>query len=188
MQDAFRYEGYAIASADGMIADASGHMPQALINRADQRLLAEALDRAAVLVHGRHSHEGEGNSARRRRVVVTGRTATIAADRDAPHAVLWNPLGAPFAAACAALGVDGGLAAILGGPQVYALFLTRGYAAFHLSRIASVTVPGGLPVFGRDGRPVEEALAAAGLKAEPPRWLDQGAAVSVTTWRKPAAA
>jgi hypothetical protein len=188
MPDAFRYEGYAIASADGMIAGADGRMPEALINRADQRLLADALDRAAVLVHGRHSREGEGNSARRRRVVVTSRTATIAADPDAPHAVLWNPLGAPFASACAALGVDGGVAAILGGPQVYALFLGRGYAAFHLSRVARVTVPGGLPVFGRGAQPVEEALAGAGLTPGPQRWLDQRAGVSVTIWRPPAAA
>ncbi len=188
MQDAFRYEAFAIASADGMIADASGHMPEALINRADQRVLAEALDRAAVLVHGRHSHEGEGNSARRRRVVVTSRTPTIAPDPETPHGVLWNPLGAPFATACAALGVDGGVAAILGGPQVYALFLKRGYAAFHLSRVATLRVPGGLPVFGPDGKPVERALADAGLAPGPQRWLDQGAAVSVTTWRREPAA
>jgi hypothetical protein len=185
MQDPFRYEAYVIASADGMIADASGHMPEALINRADQRLFTEALDRAAVLVHGRHSREGDGNSNQRRRVVVTSRTATIAPDPDAAHGVLWNPLGAPFAAACAAIGVEGGMAAILGGPQVYALFLTRGYTAFHLSRATRVTVPGGLPVFGRDGRPVEEALAGAGLTAEPLRWLDRAAGVSVTTWRAP---
>ena len=188
MQDAFRYEAYVIASADGMIADASGHMPDALINRADQRLFTEALDRAAVLVHGRHSREGDGNSKQRRRVIVTSRTATIAPDPDAPHGVLWNPLGAPFATACAALGVDGGMAAILGGPQVYALFLTLGYTAFHLSRIASVTVPGGLPVFGRGGPPVEQGLAGAGLTPEPPRWLDQRAGVSVTTWRREGAA
>jgi dihydrofolate reductase len=187
MPNPFRYEGYVIASADGMIAGADGRMPEALINRADQRYLSDALDRAAVLVHGRHSHESGGDS-QRRRVIVTGRTATFAADPDTPHAVLWNPLGAPFAAACAALGVEGGVAAVLGGPQVYALFLTRGYAAFHLSRSTKVSAPDGVPVFGRDARPVDEALAAAGLKPDPPRWLDERAGVSVTTWRPPAAA
>jgi hypothetical protein len=42
-----------------------------------------------------------------------------------------------------------------------------------------------LPVFGRDGRTVEEALAGAGLTPDPLRWLDQTAGVSVTTWRAP---
>ena len=59
----FHYEGYAIVSADGMIADADGHMPPALQNPADARFFSEALDRAAVLVHGRHSHEGHAQFA-----------------------------------------------------------------------------------------------------------------------------
>ena len=123
MPGAFRYEGYAIVSGDGMIADADGRMPPALQNRADQRFLSEALDRAAVLVHGRHSHEGHRNSSRRRRVVLSRRVAAIAADPEAPHSVLWNPAGASFSAACEALGIAGGTAAILGGPEVYAQFL-----------------------------------------------------------------
>jgi dihydrofolate reductase len=185
MSDAFRYEGYAIVSADGMIADASGRMPEALQNPADLRFFSEALDRAAVLVHGRHSHEAQPNSPRRRRVVVSRRAATIAADPDAPHAVLWNPAGAPFAAACEALGIAGGTAAILGGPEVYALFLKLGYDRFRLSRSARVSLPGGLPIFGRDHPPVDEALAAAGLAPGEPRWLDREAGVSLTTWRRP---
>jgi hypothetical protein len=188
MPDPFHYEAYVIASADGMLADANGRMAEGLQNKADQRFFSDALDRAAVLVHGRHSHEGQGASDRRRRVVVTSRTATIAADPETPHAVLWNPLGAPFASACAALGVDGGVAAILGGPPVYALFLKLGYWSFHLSRATTLQLPGGRPVFGPDGAPVEAALTAAGLKPGPMRWLDQAAAVSLTTWsREPAA-
>ncbi|THD47745.1 MAG: dihydrofolate reductase [Bradyrhizobium sp.] len=187
MSDAFRYEAYVIASADGMIADANGHMPEALVNRADQRFFNEALERAAVLVHGRNSHEGQANSNRRRRVVVTSRTATVAADPEHPHAVFWNPQGAPFSSACAALGVDGGVAAILGGPEVYRLFLKLGYWGFHLSRATRLRVPGGLPVFGRDSLPVEAALSAAGLTAGPERWLDEKAAVSLSTWSRPAA-
>ena len=142
MPGAFRYEGYAIVSADGMIADADGRMPPALQNPADQRFLSEALDRAAVLVHGRHSHEGHRNSSRRRRVVLSRRAAAIAADPEAPHSVLWNPAGAPFSAACEALGIAGGTAAILGGPEVYALFLELGYERFLLSRAAELKLPG----------------------------------------------
>ena len=80
MSGGFHYEGYAIVSADGMIADADGRMPPALQNPADARFFSEALDRAAVLVHGRHSHEGHANSPRRRRVVVTRHASAIAAD------------------------------------------------------------------------------------------------------------
>ncbi len=186
MPGAFRYEGYAIVSADGMIADADGRMPPALQNRADQRFLSEALDRAAALVHGRHSHEAHGNSPRRRRVVLSRRVAAIAADPESPHAVLWNPAGAPFSAACEALGVAGGTAAILGGPEVYALFLAFGYERFLLSRAAELKLPGGLPIFGRGRLAVDEALAAAGLTPAPPRWLDREAGVSLTAWRKAA--
>jgi len=186
MSGGFHYEGYAIVSADGMIADADGRMPSALQNPADQRFFSEALDRAAVLVHGRHSHEGHANSPRRRRVVLTRRAAAIAPDPEAPHSVLWNPAGAPFSAACEALGIAGGTAAILGGPGVFALFLGLGYERFLLSRAAEARLPGGLPIFGRGRLPVEEAFATAGLSPGQKRWLDRDAGVSVTTWRKAA--
>ena len=186
MSGDFRYEGYAIVSADGMIADAEGRMPPALQNPADARFFSEALDRAAVLVHGRHSHEGQTNSPRRRRVVVTRHASAIAADSEFPHSVLWNPAGASFAAACEALGIAGGTAAILGGPDVFALFLGLGYERFLLSRAAQARLPGGLPIFGRGRLPVDEALAAAGLRAAEPRWLDREAGVSLTVWRKSA--
>jgi len=182
----FRYEGYAIVSADGMIADADGRMPPTLQNSADARFFSESLDRAAVLVHGRHSHEGHPNSPRRRRVVVTRHASAIAAHPEFPHAVMWNPAGAPFAAACEALGVAGGVAAILGGPDVFALFLGLGYERFLLSRATLTRLPGGLPIFGRGQLPVEEALTTAGLSPGQPRWLDREAGVSVTTWRKTA--
>ena len=53
---AFRIEGYVIVSADGMIADANGVMPDAIRNDADQSFFQGALDRADAIVHGRHSH------------------------------------------------------------------------------------------------------------------------------------
>ena len=40
MRGPFRIEGYAIASADGMIADATGFMPDSLKIEADQRFYA----------------------------------------------------------------------------------------------------------------------------------------------------
>ena len=50
-------EGYAIVSADSMIADASGAM-DALKFDADQQFFWASLDAAAAVAYGRHSAEG----------------------------------------------------------------------------------------------------------------------------------
>lgn len=68
-----RTEGYAIVSADGMIADRERQMPDGLKIPADVRFFNDGLDSAALIVHGRHSHEQQAVSDRRRRLVVTGR-------------------------------------------------------------------------------------------------------------------
>jgi len=64
-------EGYAIVSTDGMIADRNRQMPDGLKIDADVRHFNDGLDRAALIVHGRHSHEQQAVSDRRRRLVVT---------------------------------------------------------------------------------------------------------------------
>ena len=78
----YRIEGYVITCGGGMIADASAVMPEALKIEADHRFLERELDRFDVLVHGRHSHEGQPNSPRRRRLVVTRKIPTITPDPD----------------------------------------------------------------------------------------------------------
>ncbi|HEY8441419.1 MAG TPA: dihydrofolate reductase, partial [Xanthobacteraceae bacterium] len=75
-----RFEGYAIISEDGMIADAAGHMPAVLTVEADQKFFQASLDRAAVVVHGRHSHEGGPRASARKRLIVTTRVAGFAPD------------------------------------------------------------------------------------------------------------
>ena len=67
-------EAYAIISADGMIADAAGHMPDALKIEADQAFFQAGLDRAAVIVHGRNSNEGGPHAAAQRGDAVEART------------------------------------------------------------------------------------------------------------------
>src|ERR1700721_1308139 len=103
MIGAYRIEAYVIASADGMIADASGAQPASL---------------------------------------------HFEADPDNSKARLWNPAGASFEAACAALSLSSGTVAVIGGPQVFTLFLKLGYDCFHLSRAVKVHLPAGSPVFG----------------------------------------
>ena len=184
MIGAYRIEAYVIASADGMLADASGVQPASLHFEADHRHFQEGLDHADAVVNGRHSAEGQPNATSRRRLVVTRQVAELAPDPDNPKARLWNPAGASLEAACAELGLSSGTVAVIGGPQVFSLFLKLGYDCFHLSRAVNVRLPGGLPVFGREtfGGDPEAALSAAGLKARPTLWLDDG--LTLTDWER----
>jgi hypothetical protein len=178
----FRIEAYVIASADGMLTDASGVQPASLHFEADQRHFKQGLDQADVVVNGRHSQEGDANAMSRRRLVLTRQVANLALDPDNPRAQLWNPAGATLEAACAALGLNSGTVAVIGGPQVFVLFLKFGYDCFHLSRATKVRLPGGLPVFSRErfeGDP-DATLSAAGLKARQSVRLDDG--LTLTDW------
>lgn len=181
----FRIEGYAIVTTDGMIADANGVMPASLRNDADQHFLQTSLDGAAVVIHGRHSHEGGPHAAGRKRLIVTRRLESLAADPGNPNTLLWNPRGVPLEAALARLGVENGIVAIIGGTEVFSLFLPR-YDAFHLTRAENARLPGGVPVFSEvgDGRTPEEVLARHGLTPGPRRPLDAAAGVFVVTWQR----
>ena len=57
-----------------------------------------------------------------------------------------------------------------------------GLRLLYLSRAVKVRLPGGMPVFSgeRFGGDLDAALAAAGLKARPPVWLDDG--LSLIDW------
>jgi dihydrofolate reductase len=179
---ALRIEGFAIVSDDGMIADARGIMPDALKIDADQRFLSERLDAAALIVHGRNSHEGHPQSPERPRLVATRTIEAVVPVPGEPKALLWNPAGMTLEDAAERLGVVDGSVAVLGGTEVYELFLPR-YDAFHLSRVPGLNLPGGRPVF----RPVpadrpESVLAAAGLTAKGRRVLEAARDVTVSTF------
>jgi dihydrofolate reductase len=182
----YRIEGYAIVSADGMIAGVDGMMPAELKFDADQQHFANGLDRAAIVVHGRNSYEDQPKSPLRHRLILTRSIAATAPDPENPRALLWNPAGLAFDAACAMLGPTSGTAAIIGGPEVFTLFLGIGYDAFHLSRASRVKLPGGLPVFRqvRYGRTADDVLAQFGLEPGPMRVLDAEAAVTLVTWTR----
>jgi dihydrofolate reductase len=182
-----RIEGFAIVSVDGMLADRDGHMPDGLKIEADQRFFDTSLDCVAAVVHGRHSHEGQANSPRRRRLIVTRRISTIEPDPANPITRLWNPAGASLIAACAALGVESGTVAIIGGTEVFGLFLDLGYDAFHLSRANKVRLPGGRPVFPQvPAQSPEDVLAGHGLRPGERRVLDEKADASLVTWTRSA--
>jgi dihydrofolate reductase len=180
-----RIEGYVISSADGRLADSKGEMPGSIKNDADQRFFQDALDRAAAVVHGRHSHEGGARAARRKRLILTRQIAALEPDPTHPNALLWNPLGATLDQALERLGVGDGTIAVIGGPEVFSLFLPL-YDAFHLSHAANAKIPGGLAVFtevGPHARP-EDVLRQRGFRPGPRRDLDSAAGVSVVRWER----
>src|SRR5579871_6173293 len=136
-----RIEGYAIISADGMLADAHGVMPDTLKFDADQRFFAQGLDGVDVVAHGRHSHEQQPHSPLRQRLILTRRIVAIARDPRNEKALFWNPTGATFEEAWEALGVPGGSLGVIGGTEVFGMFLPR-YDVFHLTRAPGIHLPG----------------------------------------------
>ena len=182
MPGPIRIEGYAIASADGMIADSTGLMPDSLKFEADQRFFLGALDRVAMVAHGRRSHEGDPDSHMRRRLILTRRAPALEPDPDNPNTWFWNPAGATLDEACAAVDCAGGALAIAGGTEVFSLFLKIGYDIFYLARAEQVRLPGGVPVFcqGRFGQSPEEVLRDAGLRPAESQWLNDE--VSLVKW------
>jgi hypothetical protein len=179
-----RIEGYVIVSAEGMLADARHVMPDSLKFRGDAAFFNAALDRADLIVHGRNSHEGQPNSPRRKRIILTRTIERLAGDRDNPNATLWNPAGAPFEAACEAAGVTAGTIAIIGGPVVFGMFMDR-YDVFYLSQAPQVHLPDGEGCFpGVPERSPQAVLVAHGLNAGETEMLDPEFGVSVTAWRR----
>ena len=79
-----RIEGYAIVSEDGMLANASGMVPDQRKFEADQRFFERGLDGVDVVVHGRHSHERQRRSDLRRRLILTRKVPAMPMPRLPP--------------------------------------------------------------------------------------------------------
>ena|ERR1700736_6298932 len=183
---ALRIDGYVIVSADGMLANVDHVMPDELKFEGDKRFFTSALDRTDLIVHGRRSFEDQPNSPLRKRIILTRATGSIARDPSNAKATLWNPAGARFEAACDHAGIRAGTVAIIGGPDVFAMFLDC-YDTFWLSQALQVRLPGGQPCFsGVPARSPETILAAHGLIAGASELLDAAHDVRVTPWRRAA--
>jgi hypothetical protein len=181
---ALRIEGYVIVSADGMLANAKGVMPDQLKFEGDKQFFNAALDRADLIVHGRHSFEDQPNSPHRKRIILTATIDATAPDPSNPKATLWNPAGASFEAACERAGVDHGSVAIIGGPDVFGMFMDR-YDIFWLSQAPRVRIADGQGCFpGVPAQSPQQILAAHGLQAGNAKILDAAHDVSVTPWRR----
>ena len=173
-----RFEGHAIVSADGMIADADGAMPAALRKEADWLAFQAALDRAALVVLGRIGHARHPNPGRRR-LVFTRAVTGFAPDPGDPHATLFNPDSAALADVLDFLGIATGTLAITGGTAVFDFFLPL-YDAFVLVETQQLVLPAGRPCFSA-GHP-RAVLAAAGLMPGDFELIDASTKVSATRW------
>lgn len=178
-----RIEGYAIVSEDGMLATADRVMPSSLMFEADQQFFERGLDGVDVVVHGRHSQEQQPRSPFRLRLMLTHRVELLAAHPSNAKAMLWNPAGASFRDALSALGLpEDASAGVIGGPDVFALFLDR-YSVFYLSRAPGVSLPGGRPVFPDvPARSPEDVLAGHGLTPGPREALDAAKGLTMVAW------
>src|SRR5437764_1668724 len=125
-----------------MIAASDGHFPEVLKIPADQEVYQPPLDHADAIGNGRPSAEGGEKEKLRRRIVLTRRINMLTVDPGNPNAILWNPGSTPFGEAWQRLRIDGGVLAVVGGTDVFGLFLTIGYDAFHLTK-TEVSIPRG---------------------------------------------
>ena len=178
-----RIEGFAIISLEGMIAGSDSSFPEALKIPADQAFYQASLDRASAVANGRHSAEGGPKEKARRRIVLTRRVQRVVPDPDNPMAILWNPSTAPFDEAWQRLGVEDGMLAVVGGTDVFGLFLNIGYDAFFLTR-AEASVPRGRPVFPGVGNRMtpKDVFTKHGMVLRDSRILDPATNTVVEEW------
>ena len=177
----YQIHGFAIVSENDCIADGRGVVPEALRNEADWTYFQNWLDRAALSVLGRLSHEANPNIHRRRRLIVSGSARGLERRADG---LWWNPGEVSVSEALHVAAPEGGIVAVPGGRSVFDLFLFRGFQAFHLSRAAGVVLKGGVPVFsGLDSCcDARRHLVRAGLHPRPTRLLDPVGHVSLTVF------
>src|SRR4051812_30310182 len=130
---AYQFVGYAIVSADGMLARDDRGLPASLRFPGDQRFFEAGLDKADLIIHGRNSEESQPRSPLRRRVIATHSVVKPTRHPHNPNARLWNPAYAPFEEAAVAAGVREGTIDAIGGTSIFDMFLDS-YDTFWLSQ------------------------------------------------------
>ena len=180
-----RIEAYAIISEDGMIADHNGEQPSGLRVPADQRFFHDSLMHAQAVAHGRFSHEGGAGAKQRKRLVLTRGIVGLAPHPKHKLGLLWNPAGASLEKAWRALGLDGGVLAVIGGTDTFGYFLGVGYDVFHLTRANRVRLPGGRPVFPEvPAVTPEDVLRRHDMVPGADQVLDPQADVRLVSWMR----
>ena len=181
-----RLHGYAIVSRNDCIANSEGIIPEDLLNDADWAYFQAELDKAALSVLGRRSHDAAPNRRNRRRLVMSRRGAGL--ERNGEGAWWWNPAGLRLDEALSLAAPEGGMVAVPGGQDVFDRIGPSGFDQFHLARAHRCVLDNGRGLFAacERGESAESLLAGGGLLPGPLRWLDEPAAVSLTVWTRAA--
>ncbi|MGL4634604.1 MAG: hypothetical protein ACRCWF_01350 [Beijerinckiaceae bacterium] len=177
--------GYAIVCQNDCIADADNKLPQSLMNDADWQYFQAELDKAAVVVLGRASHEATPNVKKRRRLILSRQVRGLSEKADGWW---WNPAEVEWASVVDRLKLHNQRIGVPGGQVAFDLFLKIGFAAFHLSRAERVRLAGGRTVFSGigPGRSAGQILVSAGLKAGDKQVIDAVDDVTLTVFRRAA--
>lgn len=176
--------GHAIVSADDRIADAQGVLPNALHNDRDWQNFQAALDRSALVMLGRASHEAAPNPRKRKRLVVSSSVPALE-KRGNDH--WFNPLSMTLEECLSILLPKGGTVAVVGGQGVFDLVGSHRFDEFHLARVLQVKLPAGRAVFSacETGISAQAVLLEGGLRIEEVDMIDPQAAVELTIFRRP---
>jgi hypothetical protein len=175
--------GYAIVCNEDCIADSENTLPPALMNDADWQYFQAELDKAAIVVLGRASHEATPNTKQRRRLILSRQVRGLTQKADGWW---WNPAHLAWADVADRLALGNQRVGVPGGQVAFDLFLRIGFAAFHLSRAEKVTLVGGRKVFSGVGlsQSAEQILVEGGLQPEAKRIIDAAADVTLTVFRR----
>jgi len=179
-----RVEGYAVISREGMIATSDGSFPEIIKIPADHAFYQDSVDRASAVANGAHSAEGGPKEKDRKRLRLTRRNIRLTPDPDNTKVLLWNPAKASFDEAWQRLGIGDGVLAVVGGTDVFGLFLGIGYDAFYLTKTEG-SVPKGRPVFpgvGKDGVTAADVMTKYDLVLKATRVLDAATNTVVEEW------
>lgn len=178
------FNGYAIVSADGFIADSSGRMPEAICFEADWAYFRGAIRRADLMILGRHTHELSPSLTNRPRLVASRGVRAVIQE----NATTWwvNPKEVTPTSAVAVVAGSEAKAMVAGGTGVYGWVLEEGvYDEFHLSIARNVTLGTGRPLLD-DINGLESmisAFGAKGLSLQETSWLDEDSGVELLIFR-----
>jgi len=179
------FEGYAVISADGLIADADGRMPDCLKFDADWDYFQAALDHADITLLGRLTHEAAPNIKKRRRLVFSSRVDGLVKTDETTYWI--DPAQTDLHAAITEISGPSSKVAVVGGRGVFDWVLSKpGFSAFHLSIARKVQLGRGLQMF-KAAPDLEAALALLetnGLRVSHRVWLDQDAGLELLVYRQ----
>jgi dihydrofolate reductase len=117
-------------------------------------------------------------------LILTRHVSAIAADPSNEKALFWNPDGASLEQALAVLGTPDGSIGVIGGTDVFGMFLDR-YDFFHLSRVSGVRLPGGRPVFPEvPTRTPGDILTSHGLVHGQRHEVDPADGLTIVSWHR----